>query len=222
MIARAVYPLEFLELKELPAERAGESTVELEEIGQEIEGADVLAQLEERLQSQTERSERQIEIVREQTRAEVRERLTQELEEKIMLERAAIARACERFAKERDRYFSEVEAEVVRLSLAIAARVLHRETRLDPLLLRGAVRVALERVQEDSTVTLRVPEGQVEKWKDILVEEHRSEVTVASDRRLEEGECLLETSVGRVDLGVTAQLEEIEKGFFDLLHRRPV
>lgn len=221
MIARAVHPLEFAELKELPAERPGESMVEPEGIGQEIEGADVLAQLEERLQSQTERSERQIEIAREQTRAEVREHLAHELEEKIMLERAAIARTCERFAKERDRYFSEVEAEVVRLSLAIAARVLHRETRLDPLLLRGAVRVALERVQEDSTVTLRVPEGQVETWKGILVEEHRSEVTVASDRRLGEGECLLETSVGRVDLGVTAQLEEIEKGFFDLLQRRP-
>jgi flagellar assembly protein FliH len=27
--------------------------------------------------------------------------------------------------------------------------------------------------------------------------------------------------VGRVELGVAAQLEEIEKGFFDLLHQRP-
>src|SRR5882757_7132261 len=89
---RPVYPLEFMELKELSAERPGESTIEPEGIGQEIEGADALAQLEERLLSQTERSERQIEMVREQTRVEVREHLAHELEEKIMLERAAILR----------------------------------------------------------------------------------------------------------------------------------
>ena len=35
------------------------------------------------------------------------------------------------------------------------------------------------------------------------------------------GECVLETSVGKVELGVSAQLEEIEKGFFDLLQQRP-
>ena len=36
------------------------------------------------------------------------------------------------------------------------------------------------------------------------------------------GECVLETRVGTVELGVKAQLEEIEKGFFDLLQQRPV
>jgi flagellar assembly protein FliH len=34
-------------------------------------------------------------------------------------------------------------------------------------------------------------------------------------------ECVLETSVGRVELGVKAQLIEIERGFFDLLGQRP-
>ena len=37
-----------------------------------------------------------------------------------------------------------------------------------------------------------------------------------------QGECVMETSVGRVELGVAVQLEEIEKGFFDLLQKRPV
>jgi flagellar assembly protein FliH len=35
------------------------------------------------------------------------------------------------------------------------------------------------------------------------------------------GECVLETNIGRVELGVSAQLAEIEKGFFDLLQMRP-
>ena len=60
-----------------------------------------------------------------------------------------------------------------------------------------------------------------EDWKKILLEAHREDVSVIGDSRLQAGECILETSVGRVDLGVKAQLEEIEKGFFDLLQQRP-
>jgi flagellar assembly protein FliH len=42
------------------------------------------------------------------------------------------------------------------------------------------------------------------------------------DARLERGECVLDTKMGTVELGVSVQLEEIEKGFFDLLNHRPV
>jgi flagellar assembly protein FliH len=45
---------------------------------------------------------------------------------------------------------------------------------------------------------------------------------VVGDARTEVGECVLETSVGRVELGVSAQLEEIETGFYDLLQQRPL
>ena len=39
------------------------------------------------------------------------------------------------FRKARQRYFTVVEEEVVKLALAIAARVLHREAKIDPMLL---------------------------------------------------------------------------------------
>ena len=217
---RSVQPLEFEELKEPSLSSA---LIEEEPVSESNGegGMDAAAQFEARLRSQAEKSEMQIETAREQARAEVREQMARELEEKVALEREAMVRACDQFARERSRYFFEVEAEVVKLALAIAARVLQRETKLDPLLLRGAVRVALERVQEDSIATLRVPEAQVKAWKEILAEEHREAVGVAGDSRLGEGECVLETSVGRVDLGVKAQLVEIERGFFDLLQQRP-
>jgi flagellar assembly protein FliH len=182
---------------------------------------DVLAELEERLQSQTDQHSMELEEVRRQTRDEVRQEMLAELEEKIARERQAIIQTCERFVRERTRYFGQVEKEVVLLALAIAARVLHRETGIDPLILKSAVRVALEKVQGKETAILRTPKEQVEEWKKILLEAHREDVSVVGDSRLQAGECVLETSVGRVDLGVKAQLEEIEKGFFDLLQQRP-
>jgi flagellar assembly protein FliH len=162
----------------------------------------------------------QVEAVRREARAEAREEWEEELEERVALERAQVLRACEDFGRERARYFAGVEAEVVKLALAIAARVLHREAKLDPLLLAGVVRVALDKVAEDSAVVLRVPAAAVEIWRGVF-ESGAAGVNLLGDERMEAGECLLETSVGRVELGVSAQLEEIERGFFDLLQQRP-
>ncbi len=130
-------------------------------------------------------------------------------------------KACEEFVRERTRYFAGVEAEVVKLALAIAARVLHREAKIDPLLLTGVVRVALEKVADDSATVLRVPVGAVEMWREAFVTSPESSLQIVGDERLAAGECVLDTNVGRVELGVSAQLEEIERGFFDLMQRRP-
>jgi flagellar assembly protein FliH len=220
-VVSCVLPLEFEEIGYPSAAGATGTPMEDPAVSAGEEQRDVLAELEARLQSQTEQHAMEVEEVRRRTRDEVRQGMLAELEEKIAGERQAVIQICERFARERTRYFALVEEEIVQLALAIAARVLHRETGIDPLILKGAVRVALEKVQERETAVLRAPEEQVEDWKRILLEAHREDVSVVGDSRLQAGECILETSVGRVDLGVKAQLEEIEKGFFDLLQQRP-
>ncbi|GGA56336.1 hypothetical protein GCM10011507_04570 [Edaphobacter acidisoli] len=141
------------------------------------------------------------------------------MEARIEQERAKIAQALERFREERTKYFAGVEAEVVKLSLAVAARVLHRETKLDPLLLTAAVRVSLEKVAEQSEVVLRVPAEDATAWNEALGE--TAGVELIGDQAMQAGECVVETKVGNVDLGVSAQLIEIERGFFDLLQQRP-
>lgn len=218
---RAVYPLEFKNLNELSVEETVDAITEQSIPEREGEEVDALAQMETHLCSQLENDQRQAEAIREEARAEVREEMLLEFEEKTASERESVAKICEQFFRERTRYFAAVEVEVVRLALAIAARVLHREIAMDPFLLQGVVKVALEKMQESGAVTFRVPEEQVEKWGHLLSDGNQGEVAVTGDSRLRAGECVFETSVGRVDLGVKAQMEEIEKGFFDLLQQRP-
>jgi flagellar assembly protein FliH len=178
--------------------------------------------MERQLKLLEEQTAARVELAREQARTESRQEWEESLEERVAMERARVARVCEEFGKERARYFAGVEAEVVKLALAIAKRVLHREANLDPLLLLGAVRVVLGKVADNSTVELRVPVAEVESWREVIAAEGESRLQLMGDERLDAGECVLETSVGRVELGVNAQLEEIEKGFFDLLQQRPV
>jgi flagellar assembly protein FliH len=191
----------------------------------EIAGAEVLPQDEEAvagpLQSQTEQLLERVEMARSEATAEARLLWQVELEERIVEERSRLQRVEEEFRQQRTRYFAGVESEVVRLALAIAARVLHREAKLDPLLLTGVVKVALEKVAKDSSVVLRVPVGEVERWREVFAANQESAFKLVGDERLGVGECVLETNVGRVELGVSAQLEEIERGFFDLLQQRP-
>ncbi|HEX3435913.1 MAG TPA: FliH/SctL family protein [Pseudacidobacterium sp.] len=126
------------------------------------------------------------------------------------------------FRNARDSYLSLVEREVVRLALSIAARILHREAQMDPLLLSGAVRVALGQLSETTEVRLRVPAEEYELWSEMvhLMPNLPLRPHLVSDDSLHAGECSLETSLGSVELGVKSQLAEIERGFFDILERK--
>jgi flagellar assembly protein FliH len=181
-----------------------------------------VAELRGKLQSHAEQLSAAIKGARGEAKTEARLEWAEELEESVVKERLLILAACEEFRKERVKYFAGVEAEVVKLALAIAARVLHREVKLDPLLLVVAVRVALEKVAEGSTAVVRVPADEVDRWREILAEGQGRSLELMGDERLHAGECVIDTSVGRVELGVNAQLEEIERGFFDLLQQRPM
>ena len=127
------------------------------------------------------------------------------------------AELIENFAQERDRYLHAVEKEVVKLALAVAARILRREAQMDPLLLTGAVRVALGQLAGSTEVRLRVPAEDLALWTEsiALIPNLAVKPTVISGEGMRLGECAVETSMGSVDLGVRSQLGEIERGFFD-------
>ncbi len=127
------------------------------------------------------------------------------------------ARLMESFAAERDRYLHAVEQEAVKLALAVAARILRREAQMDPLLLTGAVRVALGQLSASTEVRLRAPAAELDLWKEAvaLLPNLNLKALVVADEGLRLGDLVIETQLGSLDLGIRAQLAEIERGFFD-------
>ena len=128
-----------------------------------------------------------------------------------------LAGLLESFTQERDRFLHAVEQEVVKLALAVAARILRREAQMDPLLLTGAVRVALGQLAGASEVRLQVPAAEADLWKETiaLIPNLAMKPAVVAEERMRLGDCVIESKVGTVDLGVRSQLGEIERGFFD-------
>ena len=138
-------------------------------------------------------------------------------------ERAAVLSALQDFAIRRDEYFRRVESEIVRLALAIARKVLHREAQMDPLLLAGVVRVALDQMQAGTRVMLRSSPESADLWREFC-EQHcqgNHAVEVVADSALEGHVCLLQAEVGSSEVSLDSQLQEIESGFFDLLREPP-
>jgi len=188
----------------------------------EAESVQAASELEHNLKMQNELHAAEIEDSVRRAQVEERDRCEDEFKNAIDKERETIARLCGQLGDERRRYFDQVEGEIVKLSLAIAAQILHREIKLDPLLLTGVVQVALKQIQDGSDVVLRVPQLDTESWNQRFEDTPNNvTVSVVGDDRLSPGDCVLETNIGTVNLGIEAQLAEIGRGFFDLLKQRP-
>jgi flagellar assembly protein FliH len=121
------------------------------------------------------------------------------------------------FTSERDKFLHAVELEVVKLALAIAARILRREAQMDPLLLTGAVRVALGQLAGATEIHLRVPPHDLNLWTEAVAHLPKLAIkpAIAAGEGMQLGDCVIESRVGTVDLGLRSQLAEIERGFFD-------
>ena len=154
--------------------------------------------------------------------AETENRLRQAYEARSAKEAAKILKALELFQDEREDYFSRVESDVVHLALAIAAKVLHHEVQVDPLLVAALVRVAVDKMNDVSSVSVRVAPDKAEKWCEYLADSPKGlAIAVVEDAHLEIEDCILETNLGSTNFSINAQLKEVEQGFFDLLAQRP-
>jgi flagellar assembly protein FliH len=163
-------------------------------------------------------TEAQLEEAREQGREGAFAECVKRLREGLDIERSAVTHLCTSFTQERKRYFAEIEAEVVKLALAVAARILNRESAMDPTLLEGVVRVALAKLGEPAGAVLRMNIEDEEVWRTAM---KGTGLRVEGVVGLERGALQLEAEGGVAELGIAAQLVEVERGFFDLLARRP-
>lgn len=144
----------------------------------------------------------------------------QEAEREIRHVRTEVACAIEQFAQQREEYFRQVEGEVVSLALAIARRLLRRESQIDPRLLAGLVNYELDQLDAATSVRLLVSPETLGYWNEAAPTMPRP-VEVAPDKALAAGAVRIETVLGSTTVSFERELKEIERGFFDLLSHRP-
>jgi flagellar assembly protein FliH len=133
-------------------------------------------------------------------------------------EQIAQAAAC--LARERPRLRRDAEADVVKLALAIARRVVHRELSLDPHAIQGLVRVAIDRMNTRDIVRIRTHPAHADAVSQTLIAAHLvSQVDLKTDGSLSLGDLVFETAQGELDASIDSQLKEIDLGIADRLGR---
>jgi flagellar assembly protein FliH len=115
----------------------------------------------------------------------------------------------------------ESEQSMVQLAVAIARRVLRREIATDPEAILGLVRAGIDKVNTREMHRLRLAPVDAD-----FVRQNRERldlpqsVEIQADASLQPGGAVFETTRGELDASVSTQLEEIERGFADVMLRR--
>jgi flagellar assembly protein FliH len=116
---------------------------------------------------------------------------------------------------------NEAEFDVLKLSLAIARRILHRELAVDAEAIQGLIHAALEKLANREISRVRVYPAGVDAVRSALERINTAPaIEICSDPTLKNGDLIFETTLGELDASIDTQLQEIQRGFADRLSLR--
>lgn len=134
---------------------------------------------------------------------------------------AALASSISEIAAQRPETIRRAEGDTVRLALAIARRVLHREVSIDPGSLSALVGAALEKLRDQEIYRVRIHPDLALVLKTALEKFGRGpDIEVLAAGNLSRGTVTFEVSRGALDASVDTQLREIERGLVDEIRTR--
>jgi flagellar assembly protein FliH len=165
-------------------------------------------------------SERRIREGTEAGRAEGASAARQAMNERLETELARAAKLLEQVAGAGAKLRRQAEEDLVRLAVAIARRVLRRELTVDAEAMLGLVKAAFARIDQREVFQARTdPASEPAVQRIIQSAEAGRRVKLVADPSLRPGSLILETSRGQLDASVETQLDEIQRGFIDLVQR---
>jgi flagellar assembly protein FliH len=120
--------------------------------------------------------------------------------------------------RHRSLLYGQIEGEVVRLAIAVAKKIVHREIEVDPDIIQTLVRVALSHVAEKSAVTIHlnpVDYNYLLERRGELSQSEGREISLLADKSVERGGCLIQTNCGDIDARIEEEFREVEQAFFE-------
>jgi flagellar assembly protein FliH len=120
-----------------------------------------------------------------------------------------LAQTIEELGSLRTELVHKTERQVVELAVAIAGRILKHEVATDKELLIAIARVALERLGENTSATIRLNPDDFASIGGRTQMGDSAVVRVVADPLVSSGGCLVQSDFGLIDAGIDAQLAEM-------------
>jgi flagellar assembly protein FliH len=148
--------------------------------------------------------------------AEARARMNEEISDAVADLRSQFAHTLTELEPLYALITSRAERDLVKLSLAIARKVVHREVTTDPDIVLSLARVALERLHPRAVATVLLhPEDfeYVKARRQALTS--NSTIEIVADKAVGRGGCVIQSEHGDIDARIEQQFASIERGFFE-------
>ncbi len=183
--------------------------------GQEV------AELRTRLDASEQRFQAQLAQVRQEAFAEGLRQAREEAGAQVRTIQDSVGQTLAALAQTKRKLRQEGEVELLKLSLAIARRILHREISIDTEALHGLVHAAMQKLQNREVSRVRVNPAGVGAVRTSLEKIGAAPaIEISSDPTLKNGDIIFETQFGELDASIDSQLAEIQRGFADRLSLR--
>ncbi|GAW92918.1 flagellar biosynthesis/type III secretory pathway protein [Calderihabitans maritimus] len=182
----------------------------------EEEARKILDQAKREAEELRKKAEEEIRRLREKAVREGREegyqvalREAQEEAEKLREEARSVLRQAEEARKQTIR---DMEAEIIKLALAIAERVIHQQVRVAEDTVLAVAREAISKVVDSETLIIYAnPEDAALLQENLAELTDKQRIYVIGDEGISRGGCRIESDNGDVIATVEAQMEEIKK-----------
>jgi flagellar assembly protein FliH len=116
---------------------------------------------------------------------------------------------------ERHKIIEAAEPQIVRLSVAIAERILNQHVSADDNAVLDMTRAAITRLVNRETVTVRVNPADIETMRKhrekLMAMNDIDNLRVIEDQRVDRGGVVIETDAGTIDAKVSTQLREVRR-----------
>jgi flagellar assembly protein FliH len=114
-----------------------------------------------------------------------------------------------RLSKLKNVILKQNEVEIIDLSLEIARKVIGSEMALNPAMVAGVIKTALDKVDLSERITVKINPVEYEHLMK-SVPEYLKDVWIVADSNVSKGGALIETDSGTFDARIEAQMDEIE------------
>ncbi|WP_321470666.1 FliH/SctL family protein [uncultured Paludibaculum sp.] len=196
-VRQAQVPTAFLgpQLNQPETERRVDARREIDEIRQQVEAVKAQAFQDGLAAGQ------------EAARAEAQEEL------RVALDRLAVSAA--QLANLKHKLRKEAEHEILKLTFAVARRIVRRELSMDADTVLGLLNAGLSKISRKDLQTIHVHPDHAAQIRAALEDEGITTAEVVADTALTLGDILFETKQGSLDARLETQFAEIENGFAD-------
>jgi flagellar assembly protein FliH len=177
-----------------------------------------ISQLRSQLADSERRRQAEVQLARQEGVAEGVSQVEKQAAGELQAAMERVAATLSDLAQTKRKVRVDAEIELLKLSVAIARRIVHREIQLDAEALSGVVHAALQKLQSRETSRVRVFPAGADMVRAALDRFGAPPaLEVFPDPSLRPGDLIFETGMGQLDASVETQLQEIQRGLTDRL-----